>query len=110
MISWVVLLVTVVLEDVGAISQATQLFVFALVIGYSLGRLHALHSETEADRQRLVCLLSQGVDQMGTALASGELSDDEQTALQHQRQTALALLALTDRPSLHQRVLARLRR
>jgi hypothetical protein len=109
-VAWVVLLVVLVLSLTGAISSATQLFVNALVVGYGLGRIHALHGEMRQDTRRTAALLSDLVDQMGTALASCDLSDEEQTALQRQRTDVLALLAVIDRPPLHQRVLARLRR
>lgn len=109
-VSWVVLLVVLVLALTGVIGSATQLFINALVIGYGLGRVHALHAQMREDTRRTAAMLSEFVDHMGSALASDELSDDERPIVQRQRADVLALLALLQRPPLTRRVLARLRR
>lgn len=110
LVSWVVLLAVLALALAGMISPATQLFLNALVIGYGLGRVHALHMEMREDVRRTAALLSEFVDHMGSALASDELSDDERPIVQRQRADVLAFLAALERPPLARRVLARLRR
>lgn len=87
-----------VLTVSGLLAPHTQTAINLAVVGYSLGRAHAAHLEAERARRETVAALSAMVSDMGSALASGELDDDDQAELQRQRAQVMDLLGLIDPP------------
>jgi hypothetical protein len=102
--AWLVVCIAGALNVMSMIGETLYIGVCALAIGYLGGRLHAQCRMAKQAREQMVQVLSSAVSDMGSMLASGELSEDQQAMLQHQRSDAMSILAAIERPSLRERV------
>lgn len=102
--AWLVVVIAGALNVTSMIGETLYISVCALAIGYLGGRLHAQCRVAKRAKEQITQVLSSAVSEMGSMLASGDLSEDQQAMLQQQRSDTISILAEIERPSLRERV------